>query len=227
MTDNTTIIIAVHYFCAVVLALSFHEFAHAWVAYRYGDSTAYHEGRVTLNPINHLDPMGTVMLLILAFSHVGIGWAKPVPIDPYQFSNPRKHLTIATAAGPLSNLLLAFISIGGLTLFQFFAGEYSIEIITDFLWIFAKVNVGLFIFNMLPFFPLDGMTVWAYFMPKAIAQKFEETMIRWGMMPLLALIIIDAVLKGKGPLGLILFPIINFTFQVLASFWGILLIPFT
>jgi membrane-associated protease RseP (regulator of RpoE activity) len=89
----------------ILLALTFHEYAHAYVAYRHGDDTAKQSGRLTLNPLRHLDPLGTIMIFLVHF-----GWAKPVPVNPYQLRNPKKDMLWISAAGPLANMVLALIS---------------------------------------------------------------------------------------------------------------------
>ncbi|MDP6179268.1 MAG: site-2 protease family protein, partial [Desulfatiglandales bacterium] len=89
----------------ILVALTFHEFAHAYVAYKYGDDTAKQNGRLTLNPLAHLDPLGTIMIFLVQF-----GWAKPVPVNPYRLRNPKKDMLWISAAGPLMNMFLALIS---------------------------------------------------------------------------------------------------------------------
>ena len=103
MTNFTTIILLAP---GILAALTVHEFSHGWMAYRLGDSTAKDAGRLTLNPIAHLDPIGTIIL----FFPPHFGWARPVPVNPYNFANPRRDLLIVSAAGPAANLVLAFIS---------------------------------------------------------------------------------------------------------------------
>ncbi|MEC0232645.1 site-2 protease family protein [Paenibacillus alba] len=148
-------------FVILVLVLSFtiHEFAHAYSAYKLGDSTAYQFGRVSLNPMVHLDLFGTIMLLI-----AGFGWAKPVPVNRGNFKNPRLMGIIVTAAGPISNLILAFITIFVALLFQKFGwlegmSKGSADAIVLFLRLMLSINITLFLFNLIPIPPLDGYRI--------------------------------------------------------------------
>ncbi|KRF11258.1 site-2 protease family protein [Paenibacillus sp. Soil787] len=148
-------------FIILVLVLSFtiHEFAHAYSAYKLGDSTAYQFGRVSLNPMVHLDLFGTIMLLI-----AGFGWAKPVPVNRGNFKNPRLMGIIVTAAGPLSNLILAFISFFIFALFQKYGwlngmSKGSASAILIFLQLMIQTNLTLFLFNLIPIPPLDGYRI--------------------------------------------------------------------
>jgi Zn-dependent proteases len=159
----------------IVTALSFHEFAHAFVAYKLGDDTAYRMGRITLNPLAHLDPIGTIMILLLGF-----GGAKPVEVNPLNFKNHRKGMAAVAVAGPLSNFLLAFITFIIARIVIFFA--YSSGNITplfytiiDILSIMAGTNISLGVFNLLPIPPLDGSKVLGAF----VAQDFYYKMISY------------------------------------------------
>ena len=134
----------------LLFALVFHEFSHAWVAYKLGDPTARYAGRLTLNPIAHLDPVGGLMILF-----VGFGWAKPVPVDPRYLKNPREDMMKIAFAGPASNLLLAFIA--G-TILRFGIGQGSIAMM---LILFTQINIMLAVFNMIPISPLDGSQIFS------------------------------------------------------------------
>ena len=137
---------------ALVFSLSFHEFAHAWMAYRLGDNTAAHQGRLTLNPMSHLDPIGSLALLLMGF-----GWAKPVPVDSRYLGNPKQDMVKVAAAGPISNIILAVVAALVLRLL------FSIDLLTDniktFLIIFMQINITLAVFNLLPVSPLDGSQI--------------------------------------------------------------------
>jgi Zn-dependent protease len=141
----------------ILLALTVHEYAHGYVAYRLGDDTAYLAGRLTLNPLSHLDPIGTLMLIL-----VHIGWAKPVPVNPYNLNNPRRDIILVSIAGPGANILLAFIS--GL-IFRLTAGGsffHSISVGGILLTMIAYsvlINLVLAFFNLIPIPPLDGSRV--------------------------------------------------------------------
>ena len=134
----------------LLFALVFHEFSHGWVAYKLGDPTAKHQGRLTLNPIAHLDPFGSLMILF-----VGFGWAKPVPVDSRYLANPRVDMMKIAFAGPASNLLLALIS-GILIRITGYMGP-----LTSMLILFTQINISLAVFNMIPIPPLDGSQIFS------------------------------------------------------------------
>ncbi|TXK84092.1 site-2 protease family protein [Paenibacillus sp. N3.4] len=148
-------------FVILVLVISFtlHEFAHAYSAYKLGDSTAYQFGRVSLNPMVHLDLFGTIMLLI-----AGFGWAKPVPVNRGNFKKPRLMGIIVTAAGPLSNLILVFITLFVFAIFEKYGwlqgmSKGSGDAIVLFLRLMLNINLTLFLFNLIPIPPLDGYRI--------------------------------------------------------------------
>lgn len=209
----------------MIISLSIHEFGHAFVAWKLGDSTARQLGRVTLNPLNHLDPMGTIMLVVLAFQGVGLGWAKPVPVNPYNLENPRRDMAWISFAGPASNFIQALLGamiLVALLRFQVIDSQHRVGvngILFDGLRIFVSVNISLFFFNMLPIYPLDGSKIVAVFLPAPLAFRFEKKMIEWGMKPFIVLIVLEFLLQGKGmgPLSLILRPLINYSGQLLYS----------
>ncbi len=140
----------------ILYALTVHEYAHGWVAYRLGDPTAYYAGRLTFNPIKHLDPIGTILLFIAR-----IGWAKPVPVNPAYFKDPSRDMAIVALAGPVSNFvsalifgrLLTLISTGNVFLYQT-------------LFYFVYINLILAFFNLIPIAPLDGWRILSYFLPE-------------------------------------------------------------
>jgi len=141
----------------LLVALSCHEFAHAWMADRMGDSTPRIYGRLRLEPWVHLDPLGTVLLVLYGF-----GWAKPVPVNPYNMRNPRRGILLVSLAGPLSNLVLAFVFLLSLRLG---IGRLNVPYLTDVVRIAFGLNVGLAVFNLLPVPPLDGSKVLASILP--------------------------------------------------------------
>jgi Zn-dependent protease len=154
---------------ALVLAFTVHEFAHAYVAYKFGDTTAKDQGRLTLNPVQHLDPFGTILILI-----AGFGWARPVPVMRSRFKNPRLAGILVSAAGPLSNFLIAFIAFG---LFYFFVGVSGGEVppfAVDLLQMIVELNILLFVFNLLPFPPLDGYRIIEDLSPSHIRVKMSQ-----------------------------------------------------
>ncbi len=158
----------------LVIAFSVHEFSHAFVAYKFGDHTAKNQGRLTLSPHKHLDPFGTIALLLLGF-----GWAKPVPVNRFFFKNPRLAGVLVSIAGPLSNLLLAFIGVFLMVLLARF-GVLSmmtnnvIDALNMFFNFFIGINIALFIFNLLPFPPLDGYRIIEDLAPSSIRARLTK-----------------------------------------------------
>jgi Zn-dependent protease len=144
----------------LIFSLCFHEFSHGYIAYKLGDHTAARNGRLTLNPLAHLDPIGSLMILF-----VGFGWAKPVPVNPINFSNPRLDMMKVAFAGPASNLLLAFT--GGLMmrLVNIF-GLLQSEMFIQTLYFFIFINISLAVFNMIPVAPLDGSQIFGNMISK-------------------------------------------------------------
>ncbi len=158
----------------LVIAFTLHEFSHALTAYWLGDDTARDAGRLTLNPIAHLDLMGTLLLIF-----AGFGWAKPVPINPYRLRQRNKAgVMLVSLAGPISNLLLALIA--GLFLrfssISVFAPATSrfFPTLGQFLLQFVAINITLFLFNLIPLAPLDGEKVLMFFLPPRMADAFEK-----------------------------------------------------
>lgn len=160
---------------ALFIALTIHEFTHGWVARRLGDPTAEARGRLTLNPKDHIDPFGTILLpaiLILTHSPVVFGWAKPVPIDPRYFHDPRKGMMWSALGGPLANLLLAgvlAIILKGMLL----AGIF-IKVVILFLLITVQLNIFLALFNLIPIPPLDGGRVMVGLLPAGPAMALSR-----------------------------------------------------
>ena len=151
-------------FLALVVMLTFHEFGHAWMAHKCGDDTAKSDGRVSLNPIVHIDPIGTVllplMMIFLSMSGSGlagflIGWAKPVPVNPNNLRNAKLDDVLITMAGPWMNLLLAVAFMGGVKI----GAMTGTEGLTQFCLMAVGINLGLFFFNLLPIPPLDGSQI--------------------------------------------------------------------
>ena len=162
-----------------ILSISFHEAAHAYTAFYLGDDTAQKQGRLTLNPLAHLDPLGTLMLLVVHF-----GWAKPVPVDSRNLKKPDLYMSIIAAAGPLSNLLIAIFCIIGMNLLKYQPPLYPI---ISTLQIGAWLNIMLFVFNLIPFPPLDGGNIMRGFLPSQIKETYDQ-LAPYGMLILLALL---------------------------------------
>lgn len=157
----------------IVLSAVFHEFAHALVAYRLGDTTAKDAGRLTLNPFVHLDPWGTVIvpLLLMFTSGIFIGWAKPVPYNPYALSDQRYGSLKVGIAGPLSNLIIAVVL--GVVIRLVGPAGIASPLFLQFLGLIVYVNIFLALFNLLPLPPLDGSKVFADLFPTASRSLFQ------------------------------------------------------
>ncbi|HPD44655.1 MAG TPA: site-2 protease family protein [Candidatus Woesebacteria bacterium] len=172
---------------ALIIAITIHEFSHAYVADHLGDPTPRSAGRLSLNPLAHLDPLGTLMLFL-----AGFGWGKPVPIDPYNFRHPRRDSALVSVAGPVSNLIFAVL----------------ITLIAKFFYIplfgiLIFINISLAVFNLLPFHPLDGSHIFPDLFPG-----------RSGMIILILLIL--PLFQGTALISYLLFPIINFCLKLLS-----------
>ena len=166
--DIRTIILAAP---VIIFSLTVHEFFHAWTAYRRGDSTAKDAGRLTLNPLAHLDFFGTLMLFL---SNFRFGWAKPVPVNPYNLRNYRRDNLWISAAGPLSNLGLALIA--G-TLFRILNGMGMIgqyQALDTVLFLFLLINTSLAFFNLLPLYPLDGSHIIRSVLPEEYGPMLDQ-----------------------------------------------------
>lgn len=167
---------------AVLIVLTIHEYSHAYAAYKLGDNTAKSLGRLTLNPIKHIDPFGALCMLLFHF-----GWAKPVPINARNFKNPKRGFAITALAGPLSNLITAFISaflyLLAYTLLRDvdFSSEFTLNLAQntlDFIYVFHIINVGIAVFNLLPVPPLDGSRILTVVLPPKVyfgIMKHERT----------------------------------------------------
>lgn len=196
--DANTVIIQIF---ALALAVSVHESAHAWTAWKFGDPTAKDQGRISLNPLDHIDPMGTLIVpAILIFTHAPFlfGWAKPVPVSLHHLRDPRLADRWVSAAGPISNLALAFL-IG--LLFRFAiplqlmqAGLLSMEtaiVLRDLIIVCVVTNLGLAIFNLVPIPPLDGFGVAKSFLSYEQSVRLEIFSQQWGFAILVAFIYLD------------------------------------
>ncbi len=158
----------------ILFSLTIHEYSHAYIANKLGDDTAKRLGRLTLNPLKHLDPIGTILLLLVHF-----GWAKPVPVDPRNFKDPKKDMLYVAIAGPISNIITAIIS-GILLKFIVFDlasagafGAYTVPLIQFLVWMIF-IGVVLAVFNMLPIPPLDGSRVLYGLLPDHLANSIKK-----------------------------------------------------
>lgn len=183
---------------AVLWALSFHEFCHGWAAYKLGDRTAAYEGRLSLNPINHLDPIGTLMLIFFRF-----GWAKPVPINSRYFRNPRRDIALVSVAGAAGNFLTAFAC--GI-LINLMPSIMRYEPVSLLIKHFLFINIGLGVFNLIPIPPLDGSKILAVMLPPSQMQTFFF-LERYGMVIILILVFTNI-------LPIIMYPITTFLLRL-------------
>jgi Zn-dependent protease len=199
---------------AAVIGLTVHECAHAWIAYLCGDSTAKDEGRITLNPIKHIDPLGFILIVI-----AGFGWAKPVHFTPENLRNKHRDEILIALAGPVSNFLLAllFLVVGRiLFLFPYFgASGIGLDIVRLFvLW--GVINFGLFVFNLIPIPPLDGSHLYTTFL-KSISEKLLIAAYKIGTWGLLIIIIVQNRLEIEIiPLSPLIRGITKFFLQLLS-----------
>lgn len=192
----------------IFVVLPFHEFAHAYVAVKLGDTTPKWRKRLTLNPLAHLDPIGTLMMLVCGF-----GFAKPVPVNPANFERPKKGMAMTALAGPLSNLLLAFLAVAA---FRLVGIPLGLKAEDGGLWatipeyrgilailrlvlidVFASINIGLAVFNLLPIFPLDGSHILAPILPDKINWWIErnQQLIMLGLIVLVMSPVLNAPLS--------------------------------
>ena len=168
----------------VVFSLSFHEMSHAFMSYKLGDPTARNLGRISLNPAKHLDPIGTISMMLFGF-----GWAKPVPANPRHFKNPRTGMAITAVAGPISNLLLSFVAvlvyiliyrfipIPEMDIYDLSFGYKLLFFFTELMYYFHILNLYLAVFNLLPIPPLDGSKILYLLLPSKIyyiVQQYEH-----------------------------------------------------
>ncbi|MDR1481816.1 MAG: site-2 protease family protein [Synergistaceae bacterium] len=179
---------------AVLWAISFHEFCHGWVAYKLGDRTAAMQGRLSLNPLAHIDPIGAVMLILFQF-----GWARPVPINSRNFRNPRKGIVLVSLAGAGGNFLTVIVCA---LLIKIFPRLLAPDAMGKLMINMLAVNIGLGVFNLIPIPPLDGSKVLGMMLPPRMMRTYFF-LENYGMWIILALVF-------TGILQLIMTPIINF-----------------
>ena len=188
----------------ILIALTVHEVAHAWTALRLGDPTARDEGRITLNPLPHLDMLGTLMLMTGLF-----GWAKPVPVNGYNLRNPKRDMMLISVAGPLSNIILAICFGLIIRIFLNFDPQYLATAFNGNLWMFLRlafqINCGLAFFNMLPFYPLDGSKVLMRWIPDRHIETYIQA--TQHALPVIFGLVIIGAFTGVSILSSILGPI--------------------
>lgn len=176
MTLEKALVVISALLVTIFVILPIHEWAHGFVAYKLGDNTAKNSGRLTLNPLKHIDPLGASALLLFKF-----GWARPVPVDPRNFKRPKLGMALTALAGPLSNLIVALIFMMiSFAVFWFrepfisWMGEEVCGQFIGIMFLFADVNVGLAVFNLLPLPPLDGSKIFAALLPDKFLSKYYQ-----------------------------------------------------
>lgn len=186
---------------AFIVALTIHEFSHAYVADKLGDPTPRSYGRLTLNPLSHLDPLGT-----LAIIFIGFGWARPVPFDPYNLRNPKQDSMLIALAGPASNLILAII-------LSLLIKIIPSSIISSILTYIMMGNIGIAIFNIIPVFPLDGEKILTGLLPDNLATEFQNIMRQYGTIILVLMLL--PIAGGTSPIVALISPVISFVVKLL------------
>ena len=210
----------------VVIAITFHEAAHGWMAERLGDDTARRLGRVTLNPAKHVDPFGTIILpglLLLLRAPFIFGYAKPVPVNFGRLNNPKRDMIWVALAGPGMNILLALVSAFGLR-YAIHLPDVAAGWVAENLWNSLVINVVLAVFNMLPIPPLDGGRVLTGLLPMPYAARFAQIE-RYGFLILLALLFLAPIVGRQlgyaaNPLAAVLMPPVEFIVALIAGLAG-------
>lgn len=194
----------------ILFAITVHEVAHGWVAFQYGDPTAYQQGRLTLNPIKHIDPIGTLLVptLMVLLGGIIFGWAKPVPVDHRRLRDPKRSMVLVAAAGPASNLIMAFLWGVILKSADVWADD-SVAFFQMMAFNGIWINIILMVLNLLPIPPLDGSHIVKQLLPPAYQRKYDQV-IPYGFFILIAL-------AFSGILFAILFPMCRFVFNAITS----------
>jgi len=191
-------------FGLLMIAMTVHEFAHGWVAYKLGDNTAKYSGRLTLNPLAHIDPVGTILLPLVLFittaGHFVFGYAKPVPINYWGLKNPKRDMGLIGVSGPLANF---FLAVALSFLWKQLADQSMLKMVLEYL---ITINVVLGVFNLLPIPPLDGSRILLSILPEPLASRFAQTD-RYGFIFLLIFIALG--------LTSIIWPVVNMILRLL------------
>jgi Zn-dependent protease len=198
------------------LTIIIHEVAHGWMADRLGDPTARLLGRLTLNPIPHIDLYGTILLplfLILIHSPFLFGWAKPVPFDPYNLKDPKRDSALISLAGPGANLIIA-------TLLAIIYRFVPNQVISGLIAQIVEFNVALAVFNLIPIHPLDGGKILVGILPNKEAREFDNFMNRFGM--ILLIFIIFPIFGGISIISYFLYPVIGLILNLLIPGFGVI-----
>jgi Zn-dependent protease len=194
---------------SLLFALSVHEAAHAWASNQLGDPTAKFAGRLTLNPLAHLDPIGTLLFLLFGF-----GWGKPVPVDEFNLNNPRRDVALISLSGPAANFLSASV----ISLLLWLTSQSGINnlVISRLSLGIIQLNIILGVFNLLPVYPLDGSKILVGFLPSRAAQNTDHFLKQYGILILIALFL--PIFAGKSLINLTIAPLVNLIINKLL-FW--------
>ena len=190
-------------FGVIIISMTLHEAVHAFVGYFLGDDTAKAQGRLTLNPLKHIDPVLTIAMPILLYIMGGpiFGGAKPVPLNPSRIRHGEWGMALVAVAGPLTNLLLAFIAFGiGVIFGVISTDDIAATLAGQIIWLFVQVNLGFFIFNMLPIPPLDGSRVLYALAPEG-ARRVMEQIERYGLVIVLLIVLVASPVLSTIMLG--------------------------
>ena len=213
MSQNNVVYQIAIWLIPLILAIVFHEVAHGYVAYLLGDRTASERGRLTLNPIRHVDPLGTLIVpMMLAIAHAPIfGWAKPVPVTTSGMRHPRLDMALVAMAGPASNLVLGFLAAIAFSLFMTSQGGFvppgALRFVAENLHNFLLINVFLAIFNMIPLPPFDGGHVVAAVLPAPLAVHYAR-LGRYGFLIMLfLLVVLPTVAPGANVIARVIGPV--------------------
>jgi Zn-dependent protease len=211
MSISNIFLIILIYAIPILFAITVHEVAHGWMASKCGDQTARMMGRLTLNPIKHIDPIGTVLVPAILFYLGGFifGWAKPVPVNWQNLRHPRRDGALVAIAGPLTNLLMALFWI---VLWKI-AQSYAVSVLVYMAKIGVQINLILMLLNLIPVPPLDGSRVVASILPPKAAIRFNRIE-PFGFLILIALL-------ALGVLGRVLFPVVVTLSHFLAGIFGV------
>lgn len=199
--------VSIAFLCAIIIALSLHEFAHAYVAYKCGDNTPKMQGRVSINPLKHIDPVGFICCALFGF-----GWARPVQVNPNNFRNIKKGQGWTSVAGVLMNLFLGFIGCGLYTALSNFAVNNAFfDVLLYFLYFTFFLNICLAVFNILPIYPLDGFKLVENY--TKYGNGYVNFMYRYGNLILLAVVLLFSELLSM---------LISFIVLPISLFWGLI-----
>ena len=202
---STSPLIFIISFATLIISITIHEFAHALVADRLGDPTPRAQGRLTLNPLAHLDPVGTILMLLTRF-----GWGKPVQFDPYNLKNPVSDAAMIALAGPSANLILATL----LSLILHLTAAQHVDFLAFVLTETILLNIVLAIFNLIPIYPLDGSKIFLALLPRELAETYDAFMRQFGFLILIVLLIFPLI-SGETVISVILSPALDFLQKLL------------